>query len=378
MPFMPLRSDDKDNIQKCETGIPDTLLYVVNFENDNGYAILSANTILSESVFCITETGQMVLDTTGISIPAHPDLGDGIERAVNEWEDRELSDEEAEADTLYISGISPDESERTVQELVVSRVIVDIYNYENTHVKPVEKEVDRPTTGPATNKFGPYLKTKWRQEEPFNKLVPSQYCGCVAIATGQIMVSNRHSNSMTFNGKPCNWDDLESVCNYASPNFLGGKDAKEQASNFIYELGKKYNINTKYDQGGSGALPKNARRTLKNYGYSNVKLHTGFGKKNQEKAKDQIRHGHPVFLGGNRGLNNGHAWVLDGYYYDADASLFHINWGWYGAADGYYACGLFDTSLRADTDDEIDENTKDSKPNEDHNYTWCFRMITYD
>lgn len=86
---------------------------------------------------------------------------------------------------------------------------------------------------------------------------------------------------------------------------------------------------------------------------------------------------HPIFLGGSRGLK-GHAWVLDGYYYDTDASLFHINWGWHGTADGYYACGLSDTSRRSDTDDEIDENTKDSKLNEDHNYTWCFRMITYD
>lgn len=207
-----------------ETDIPDTLLYVVNFENDNGYAILSANTILSESVFCITETGQMALDTTGISIAARPDLGNGIEKVVNEREDRELSDEEAEADTLYISGISPDEAERTVQELVLSRVIDDIYNYETTHVKPVEKEVNRPTTGPATDKYGPFLKTKWGQKKPFNGIFNRNTndnnkipMGCVAIATGQIMVSNKHSSSMTFNGKPCNWDDLESVCNYASP-----------------------------------------------------------------------------------------------------------------------------------------------------------------
>ena len=54
--------------------------------------------------------------------------------------------------------------------------------------------------------------------------------------------------------------------------------------------------------------------------------------------------------------------------------MFHVNWGWHGAGDGYYDCGIFDTSQKADEDD-IDDNA--GYPGY-YNFTRQFRMITYD
>ena len=35
--------------------VPDTLMYIVNFKNEQGFAVLSADTRLGESVYCLTE-----------------------------------------------------------------------------------------------------------------------------------------------------------------------------------------------------------------------------------------------------------------------------------------------------------------------------------
>lgn len=234
-----------------------------------------------------------------------------------------MSDAEADEDTLYIKSAVSDEDDipDVISDMIVYRLLDEIDIFDPTmQILPVQEVVDEPDTGPIQSIYGPYLMTKWHQESPFNDLLNENddekennniAAGCVAIATGQIMVYNRHSNTMIFNGMACSWDALESVCRW--DDLDGGVEAaKAQAANFIYELGKKENINTDYGP-SSGAYPKNARRTLKNYGYSNVKLHCGFGKCNQEKAIDQLVAGRPVFLGGNMG-SIGHAWVLDGFY----------------------------------------------------------------
>lgn len=41
------------------------LVYIVNFEGENGFAVISANTLFEEKIFCITEKGSM--KTMGIS-----------------------------------------------------------------------------------------------------------------------------------------------------------------------------------------------------------------------------------------------------------------------------------------------------------------------
>ena len=45
-----------------QNGLPDTLIYIVNFENDNGYAILSADARLDEDIYCITEKGRLTIE----------------------------------------------------------------------------------------------------------------------------------------------------------------------------------------------------------------------------------------------------------------------------------------------------------------------------
>lgn len=78
----------------------------------------------------------------------------------------------------------------------------------------------------------------------------------------------------------------------------------------------------------------------------------------------------------------GHAWVLDGHIYrDENSSLksyLHINWGWNGDRDGYYECGVFDTTAGSFKDEEIDSNTSLDSGGVEANYFWTYRIVTYD
>ncbi|MDB5284499.1 MAG: Peptidase family protein, partial [Bacteroidota bacterium] len=48
----------------------------------------------------------------------------------------------------------------------------------------------------------------------------------------------------------------------------------------------------------------------------------------------ELTAGHPVLYEGNDATQGGHAWVCDGF--DAN-DMFHMNWGWSGQDDGYFA-----------------------------------------
>lgn len=49
---------------------------------------------------------------------------------------------------------------------------------------------------------------------------------------------------------------------------------------------------------------------------------------------NELKDGHPVIYRGQKLGGEGHSFVIDGY--DSNG-LFHINWGWHGQSDGYYA-----------------------------------------
>ena len=42
-----------------DINLPDTLMYLVNFENNAGFAVLSANRRLSSNIYAVTENGQI-------------------------------------------------------------------------------------------------------------------------------------------------------------------------------------------------------------------------------------------------------------------------------------------------------------------------------
>lgn len=328
--------------------IPDTLFYLVNFRDKQGFAVVSANKLLPEDTYAVTELGSL-------SVSDFQEAFDFLNTETQVATDSTITDI----------------GELTVPAILLSGIIQDLnYDY-------VTDNVD--TKVSFTTKYGPYTKTKWHQDLPFNKLTnPAYPAGCVAIATAQILVANKKSNTMTFNGVKCNWTDLESVCNYQTPNGPGTTEAQNQVMNFMKIIGDRNHCRIKYGSNGSSGIAEGAQRTFQALGYVDVDKHLGFGKHNQKIAKRVIGNGKAVYLDAcKKGSTSGHAWVLDGYAKDSGGKeYYHINWGWNGNRDGYYSCGTFNTEKGQFKDDEIDKNTS-INVGRVANYTWDYRLVTY-
>jgi hypothetical protein len=104
-------------------------------------------------------------------------------------------------------------------------------------------------------------------------------------------------------------------------------------SNLLRDIGDA--VNMQYGCAGSGAYMSDvAPAFLNDFGYTSATL----ADYNYQVVKQQIGWNRPVVLAGGT-----HAWVCDGYrtYTTCSTgSLFlHMNWGWGGQFDGYFAYG---------------------------------------
>ena len=330
--------------------LPDTLLYLLNFGSDSGFAVLSASRKLSEDTFCITEKGSISND----------DLKDAIENMTNK----------IEYDSTRIIPVG----EKFLPSLLISSVILDasdVVTYDKDDIETYSDET-----------YGPFIKTKWGQTtiggiRVFNRYTPNHSaCGCVVTAVAQIMEYNKYPEytAIDFDGEMCYWNEMEKICHFSTmgeaPFYSIDTSAFNQVAHFVRELGKHDNVKVRYgdsEEDESGAYAEGAQRTFQHYGYQDVDKHLGFGKKKRKIADKCLRGGRPVYLDG---LDNGegHAWVLDGLRGD----YYHINWGWYGKSDGYYSKGVFRTSQRND----IASIDKQEEAEYSHFYK-NFRMVTY-
>lgn len=197
------------------------------------------------------------------------------------------------------------------------------------------------------------LKTTWGQRNGYNEFIPNNYrVGCAAVAMGQIMKYHQYPATFAWSA-------------------MSNNAATSTTARFLSEIGSVIDID--YDEDGSSGKPEKVVSALRFYGYNNALLQGH----SPSKAVQQLESGYPIFMSGLDssgffGLSfKGHMWVCDGYSsgresfliklmtledcpadYEPNSflnpltheeitgiqiSLFHMNWGWYGTNDGYYA-----------------------------------------
>ena len=299
------------------TTLAEDFFYVINFGDDNGYAVLSANKKIGMDVVCLTEKGHL-----------NQNHFSKAEQVINAgtYNQEEIPAIEDDSDTTFIP------------EVLLSAALERMANV----IAPSDWEI---IGGGPSGIVAPLLKTKWGQINPFNTYVPTDCpTGCVPTAIAQIMAFEEHSSTMVFDGVTCIWSEMKTVRTYPNVSSDGTSDGREQVARFLKALGAPANCNVSYSPNGSGAYDIRAKITLQNYGYSNVQLHYGFTFNNDLRLKvsQQLLYGHPAYVSGTTNDNKGHAWVVDGYY----VNTYHINWGWYGDGDGFFNAGIFDLSQR--------------------------------
>lgn len=216
---------------------------------------------------------------------------------------------------------------------------------------------------------GPLMRTHWDQAPNYNALCPMNttaneraVTGCVATTMAQIMKYWSYPTvgvgSYTYTPYPSgngfaypsqtasfnhtyNWGNMPNVVN--STNYA-------DVAQLMYDCG--VSVAMGYDigsQGGSGAYVQEsevwgnmpcAESSFKNHflydptTLRGVSLNSYTVDQWFQLMKAEIQAGRVVQYEGADPTQGGHTWVMDGY--DAN-NLMHMNWGWSGSYDGYFA-----------------------------------------
>ena len=211
---------------------------------------------------------------------------------------------------------------------------------------------------------------KWNQGSPYNDMCPidqtdnkRSYTGCVATAAAQIMRYWKHpeqgvgshtdnwdnsdlggkgsgSETANFGATTYDWDNMLET--YKSSATTAQKEA---VATLMYHVGISCDMCYGSDKvGGSGAFTNDIARAL--YTYFKYDKGLRYIKKdilgNAEFEKiflEELAAGRPILMGGATTDNEGHEFVCDGV--DKDG-YFHINWGWGGTSDNYFALSALD------------------------------------
>jgi hypothetical protein len=196
---------------------------------------------------------------------------------------------------------------------------------------------------------GPLVTTSWGQGCGYNDFVPidpsgancGRYpTGCVATAMAQVMRYWQFPSSY-------NWGSMATTF----PTF--------ETARLMDDIGGAVGMN--YATSGSGASHGSIPGAFRNiFGYSTAS-DIGYGTGSYSTVRSQLSSNRPVLLSGYHDKNTswfglvveystGHEWVCDGYI-DTDVYWcnpdgtsggagylsFHMNWGWNGTANGWYA-----------------------------------------
>lgn len=195
--------------------------------------------------------------------------------------------------------------------------------------------------------IAPLLKTKWDQGAPYNDDVYPYATGCVATAMAQIMKyhewplrghgSNSYTDaygrtySMDFGLQDFEWGEMLA-------SYEGGY-TQAQASAVAYLMKAcGYSTDMNYS-GSSGTQAERAGLALVSFfDYdASIEVLQRHEYTHTEWATilyNQLQTVGPVLYSGSSLGGFAHAFVADGY--DGNG-YFHINWGWSGKADGFYA-----------------------------------------
>ena len=190
-------------------------------------------------------------------------------------------------------------------------------------------------------------------------------CGCVATMMAQLMRYYQYPTSgvgtASFqikidknwkprslrggdgNGGAYSWNDMTLI-----PSG-GVNDTQRQAIGALtHDAG--VSVNMQYTAGSSGAFMDDAAAQLKStfkynnaiYGRNNA--YTNIGTSLNEMTNPNLDAGYPVLFGISDTNNAGHAIVCDGYGYNLGTLYHHLNLGWGGTSDAWYALPVIDTT----------------------------------
>ncbi len=202
----------------------------------------------------------------------------------------------------------------------------------------------------------PLVSCAWNQRSPYYNQCPTsgtQHCltGCVATAMAQVMYYWKYPaqapamdgytseiNGMTVGalpGGPLDWDNM--LDEYTNSATTQQRDAVAMLMRYCGQA-----CYMSYGASASGAYSDDELEGMKTFGYNaDAALLDRDDYSAEEWAgmiEAQLVAGCPILYGGvDPDKSAGHAFVVDG----CGGGMYHVNWGWSGAGNGYFLLDAF-------------------------------------
>ncbi len=221
----------------------------------------------------------------------------------------------------------------------------------------------------------PIIKTSIGQGAPWNKYVeidnhPGDAAGCVAVATALVMSHTCHK--LKYHGVEYPMRSIVEAIqkgqasssqnsNNSSPQkIVGGythdlptysyEQAVDSMAKILYWIGK--DVGMVYGSQSSA----NSKRAFDLCKSLNFSIPSGYATYNLTEIVDYLDNNYIVYMRGNNlSSGGGHAWVADGCYFCVDQSnndkkynaYIHCDWGWEGSGNGFFTGEVFNLPSRS-------------------------------
>ena len=318
------------------------LLYIVEFEEGQGSAVLAADTRLDPVI--------AVLDTDVLT-------------------SEDFASDDMDDISAYMASMIGEYAQTTSSEPPFTWIPAPDDEYDTTYYYNI-----------AT-----ILKTKWDQDAPFNDKVVEVYgegvpAGCWPIALAQFIYHMSYNSIVSFDNHIYNMSTLRSLEFGRMHNAI----AEQTVASFVYSIGQA--INASYNTAGTSSNIWYATLFMNEMGYTSASYATY----NSSAVFTKLGQNKVMLIRADDGIK-GHAWVIDGGYHYAVTGVrynqdggsdfatieykkVHCNYGWNGKCDGYYTEGLFDVGVR---NSDVDLSAGDYAGTNGNNLRQDIMIITY-
>lgn len=277
----------------------DTALYIVDFENNGGWAIIAGDARLPETILAYSDEGSLenYAEDEGFSV---------FMNYLTNYYDSCIVNFEMEKDSLVDiicekSGLTPDSltclSKKQAPPAFNKDDIVD--------------EWSTSTAWYNTFAVEPLVPVSWKQRDEYNEVLQQikgkdYRLGCTSLATAQLMTYWKYPQNFYANGVYIDWSEITKYPNITDYNYVSNGDAlKKQIQTLCYVLSGF--CNTKYMRNNSMSLPKNSLEVLSNLGY---RVPDGFIQYSKSRIENSMRKKTPIIAYGANKKTKGWSIVL--------------------------------------------------------------------
>lgn len=234
-----------------------------------------------------------------------------------------------------------------------------VYDYaENADIVIIPPVIRIPT------ECAPKLEVLWGQNSPYGDDFRNGIAGCSNIATAMIMSYFKQPQTMSIHDGEYNYNlylDWKEICKHKKTgtycNENNAVSVHNQISKFIRQIGRD-NYSNDYGSTGTSTDFDYVLNSLIANGYTC----SPFANFSDFSYKTYLNSNYLVYVSGVTNTNLGHDWIMDGYKTMVQLqnnglpvihNYCHYNWGAEGRYNGYFLDGIFDITNAYQYDGEI-------------------------